>query len=68
MKLLRMHFLQPPVTSSPFGPNTLHSTLFTNTLRPCFSLEIRDQILHPYRTTGKFIVLYFAIFTFLDSR
>jgi hypothetical protein len=30
----------------------------------CSSLNIRDQVLRPYRTTGKIIVLYILIFTF----
>jgi hypothetical protein len=46
-------FLQPPVTSSLFGPNILLSTLFLNILSPCFSLNVRDQVSHPYRTTGR---------------
>jgi hypothetical protein len=39
-------FLQPPVTSSLFGPNILLSTLFSNTLSLCSSLIIRDQFSH----------------------
>jgi hypothetical protein len=31
-------------------------------------LNVRDQVSHPYRTTGKSIVLYIRISTFLDSR
>jgi hypothetical protein len=45
--------LQPPVTSSLFGPSILLSTLFSNTLSLCSSLNVRNQVLHPYRTIGK---------------
>jgi hypothetical protein len=62
-KFLIMQFLQPPVTSSLFGPNILLSTLFSNTLSLCSSLNVRDQVSHPYRTTGKILVSYILIFT-----
>jgi hypothetical protein len=32
------------------------------------SLNVRDQVSHPYRTTGKIIVLYILIIMFLDSK
>jgi hypothetical protein len=32
------------------------------------SLNVRNQVLHPYRNTGKIIFLYILTFTFLDSR
>jgi hypothetical protein len=54
--------LHSPVTSSLFGPDILLSTLFSNTLSLCSSLNVRDQVSHPNRTTGKIIVLYIVIF------
>jgi hypothetical protein len=47
--------IQPPVSSSLFGPNILLNTLFSNT--PLVS----DQVSHPYKSIGLYI------FTFLDS-
>jgi hypothetical protein len=52
------NFLHPLVISSLVGPNILLSTLFSNTLSLCFSLNVRDQVSQSYRTTGKIIVLY----------
>jgi hypothetical protein len=49
-------FPQPPVTSSLFSPNILLSILFSKTLSLCSFLNVRDQVSHPYRTTGKIIV------------
>jgi hypothetical protein len=48
------------VTTVPF-------TLFSNTLSPCSSFNVRDQVSHPYRTTGKVIVLYILILSFLTA-
>jgi hypothetical protein len=58
----------PPITPSLFGPNILLNTLFSNTLSLCSSLAVRDHVSHPYRTTGKIIVVYILTFTFFDSR
>jgi hypothetical protein len=41
--------LQPSVTAS-LGPNILLSTLFSNSLNLCSSLNMRDQVSHPYKT------------------
>jgi hypothetical protein len=42
-------FLHPPTISSLFGPHILLSTLFSNTLSLCSSLNARDQVSHPYK-------------------
>jgi hypothetical protein len=67
MKLLIMQFSPPSHHSIPFSPNILLSTLFSNTLSICSSLTVRDRVSHPYRTTGKIIVLYKVECTFHNS-
>jgi len=47
------NFLHSPVTSSLLDPNTLLNALFSNTLSLRSSLNVSDQVSHPYRTTGK---------------
>ena len=60
------NFLHSHVTSSLLGPNILLTTIFSNTLSFLSSLNIIYQVSHPYKTTGKIIVLYILIFKFLD--
>jgi hypothetical protein len=50
--------LHPPVTSSLFDPNSFMSKLFLNTLSLCPSLNVRDQVSHPYKRGRK---IYFFI-------
>jgi hypothetical protein len=57
-----------PVTLSILCPNILLNTLFSNTLNPCSSSSMSDQVKHPYKTTGKIIVRYILIFKFLVSK
>ena len=61
-------FLYSPVTSFLLGPNILLSTLLSNTFSLCFSLNISDQVSHPYKTTGIVLVMYILRFIFLDSQ
>jgi len=44
-------FLHSPFTSSLLGPNILLNTLFSNTLSLRSSLNVSDQVSHPYKTT-----------------
>jgi hypothetical protein len=61
-------FHHPPVTLSLFGPNILLSTLFSNALSLCYSLNARNGVWHPYKTTDKIIVLYILIPRIVDNK
>jgi hypothetical protein len=58
-------FVYGPVTSSLLGPNILLSTLFSNTLSLCSSINFTDQFSHPYKTTGNIMLLLILFFTFI---
>jgi hypothetical protein len=60
--------LHSPVTSFLLGPNIFLSTLFSNTFSLFSSLNVRDRVSHPYKTTGNFTILYILIFIFLDCK
>jgi len=60
-------FLHSSVTSSLLGPNILLNILFSNTLSLRSSLNVSDQVSHPYKIKGKIIILYILIFKFLES-
>jgi hypothetical protein len=48
------NFLHYPVTSSLLSPNILLRTLFSNTLSLCSSLNVIDQVSHPYKTSSSY--------------
>jgi len=50
-------FLHSPVTSTLLGPNIHLNNLFSNTLSLRSSLNVSDQVSHPYKTNGKIIVM-----------
>jgi hypothetical protein len=50
------------------GPNIFLNTLFSKTLSLCSSPKVRDEVTHPYSTTGKITVLYILIFRFFGMR
>ena len=53
--------LQWSVTSSIVVPYIFLSTLLSNTLRLWSSLNVRDQVSYPHKTTGKIIIKYILI-------
>jgi hypothetical protein len=59
-------FLYSPGTSSILGPNIFLSTIFSNTFSLLSSLNVSDQVSHPY-ITDKVTVLYILMFKLLDS-
>jgi hypothetical protein len=58
MKLLFIQSSPASHYSSLLGPNFLLSTLISNTPSLCSALSVRDHVSHPYKTTGKIMILY----------
>ena len=51
-------FLHSPVISSLLGPNILLNTLFSNTLSLRSSLNVGDQVTHPYKQRQNYSSVY----------
>jgi hypothetical protein len=49
-------------------PNIVVRSLLSKTLSLYSSLNFKDQVSHPYKTTGKITILYISIFMFLNSK
>jgi len=60
-------FLHSPVTSSLVGPNKF-LTSFLKKPSAYVPPSMRDQVSHPYKSKGKFVVMYILIFIFLNSK
>ena len=58
------NLLHSPVTSVPPRSKFSPQHMFSNNLSFLSSSNVDDQVLHPYKTTGKIIVLYILIFKF----
>jgi hypothetical protein len=56
------------IASSLLGPNILLSTLFSKALTLHSSVNVSDQVSHPYKTIDKIIVPYILKCVFLDSK
>jgi len=50
------------------GSHTFLSTLFSIVLILYSFLNVRDLVSHPYKTTGKIVVVCILIFMFLGSK
>ena len=61
-------FLHSLVALFLLSPNNLLKMVFSNTLSLHSSINVSDQVSHPYTTTSKIIVLYILIFKFLHSK
>jgi hypothetical protein len=67
MKFIIMQFSSWSIFIA-FSSRYLPNTLFSKILSLCSSFKVRDQVSHPYDTTGKITVLHILICRFFDMR
>jgi hypothetical protein len=60
-------FLHSPLSFFLRGPNIFLSTLFSSTLSIYRHLNVRYEVLHAKKITGKITILYILIFILLNS-
>jgi hypothetical protein len=68
MKFLIVQLPPFPRHLIPLRSKYSSQNLLSNTLSLCSSVSVRDQVSHPYITSGRIMVFYILTFTFLDSR
>jgi hypothetical protein len=68
VKLFIRKFSPAPTICFLLRPNTLLSTLFSDTLNLCSTLSVKDQVSHLHKTTGENMTLYISIFKCLERR
>jgi hypothetical protein len=61
-------FLLSPVTSSFLDSKYSSQNPVLKHSQSMLFLSVTDQVSHPYKTTGRIMVLYILTFTFLDRR
>ena len=54
--------------STPLLHRPSQAQIFSNTLSLCSTLNVTYKVSHPYKTTGKIIILYILIFVFFDGK
>jgi len=56
VELFTMQIFHPVVTLCLLSPNILLSIVFSNDLNLLHFLNVRNQVSHPYKTTGKVLI------------
>ena len=68
MKLRKMQFSPVPLPSSLSVPNISLSATFSSIPKLCYSLDVRDQVSHPYRAEYEIKVAHVLSCTLSDIK